>query len=127
MWGIQILNDGVETLGMGDFTYSKIFEAVIPAPGNDTSVYPVTVPGYNDTDCVVVFTPINYLTGAQSGGFSPGAPGYVPVYRSLGGEVLGVVRRVESTYYDPGGAGTWRTFYTTSSASLMEVYRVFGG
>lgn len=127
-YGIEIFDEnGVRTLGMADFTYSKIFEVNIPAPGSDTSPYNVTVPGYSDADCVVVFTPLTYVTGPQSGnGLPPDGAGFVPVYRSAGGNVVSVIRRVLGQYYDPG-SGQFRQIRGFTAASKMEVFRIFGG
>ncbi|KRW62325.1 hypothetical protein [Pseudomonas sp. TTU2014-080ASC] len=124
-FGIEVFDEnGVKTLGMQDFTYTKIFETTIPAPGNNTSVYNVTVPGFSDSNCVVVFTPLVYDQNGQPGYRDNN--GYVPVYKSMGGEVVGVVRRALARYYDASNQ-RWVDYHTETYASLMEVYRVFGG
>lgn len=127
-YGIEIFDEtGVRTLGMGDFTYSKIFEVDIPAPGGDTAPYNVTVPGFTDSECVVVFTPLSYISGAQpDNGLPPDMRGFVPVYRSPGGNVVSVIRRVLGRYLNPG-SGQFVQGYGTTPACKMEVFRIFGG
>lgn len=126
-YGIEIYDgNGTQVMGMQDFTYTKIFETTIPAPGGDTSPYNVTVPGYSNANCMVLFTPLAYLTGAQSGTLPSGGAGFVPVYRSPGGEVVSVIRRALGEYYDPGNQRFVQT-YGTTAACRMEVFRIFGG
>lgn len=126
-YGIEIYDStGVRTLGMGDFTYSKIFETDIPAPGSNTAPYNVTVPGYTDSNCVVVFTPLSYVGEQPDSGLPPSMPGFVPVYRSPGGNVVSVIRRTLGQYYDPGSQ-QFRQTYGITPACKMEVFRIFGG
>lgn len=123
-YGIEIYDEnGVRTLGMQDFTYTKIFEVVIPAPGSDTSVYPVVVPGYDSSNCVVVFKPLTYITGNQPGFLI--SEGFVPVYTELGGETIGVVRRAAARYFDISNQ-RFVSYFTTTSASVMQVYKFAG-
>jgi len=126
-YGIEIYDgSGNRTLGMQDFTYYKIFEVEIPAPGSDTSVYPVTVPGYDPNTCVVIFTPLVYVTGNQPGFLGANGAGFVPVYKDLGGEVVGVVRRALARYYDTTNQ-RFVNYHTITAASLMQVYKFSGG
>lgn len=123
-YGIEIYDStGVRTLGMGDFTYSKIFETDIPA---GSSNYNITVPGYSNADCIVVFTPVNYVTGAQSGSLAgSNGNGFVPLYRSPGGNVVTVVRGPTGQAYDPGSQ-SFRTVTGRVQACRMEVFKIFG-
>ncbi len=123
-YGIEIYNEsGVRVLGMADFTYSKIFETDIPA---GSSNYNITVPGYSDANCIVVFTPIGYVTGEQSGSLGGSGSGFVPLYRSPGGNVVTVMRGPSGQAYDPGNQ-RFRTVYGRVQACRMEVFRIFGG
>lgn len=122
-YGIEIYDEnGVRTLGMADFTYSKIFETDIPA---GSSNYNITVPGYSDANCIVVFTPVSYVTGAQSGSLPTNGSGFVPLYRSPGGEVVTVVRGPSGQAYDPGNQ-RFVTVYGRVQACRMEVFKIFG-
>lgn len=125
-YGIEIYDEnGVRTLGMQDFTYTKIFETTIPAPGASTAVYPVEVPGYDPDTCVVVFKPVTYITGDQPGFLVAGGGGFVPVYRDLGGETIGVIRRASATYFDISNQ-RFESYFTTTAASVMQVYKFAG-
>ncbi len=127
-YGIEIYDEnGVRTLGMADFTYTKIWEQDIPgvSENGSTAPYNVTVPGYDPNTCVVMFTPKAYLTGGQSaGGQLSGGPGFVPVYRNAGGEVISVIRRAMGRYTQ--GSNTV-TVYSYTPACTMKVFRIFGG
>lgn len=124
-YGIEIYDaSGNATLTMQDFTYTQIFETNIPAPGSDTSVYQVVVPGYSASTCIVIFTPLSYVTGDQPGFLLSG--GFVPVYKDLGGNRVGVIRRAPATYYDSSNQ-RYQTYYTTTDASRMQVFRFAGG
>lgn len=106
-YGIEVYNeDGVRVMGMDDFTYTQIYEQNIPAGSTN---FNVTVPGFNNDNCVVMFTPINYATGEQP---IIGDAGFVPVYQAPGGDVVRVVRN---------------TGNSNTAASRMQVFRVFGG
>lgn len=124
-YGIEIFDsDGNRTLGMEDFTYNKIFEVVIPrASESDTSSYIVDVPGFVDSECIIVFTPLTYSQGEQSGGAD--GIGFVPVYYSAGGTLVAVVRRGLANYYDVSNQ-RFVDYYTRSSASVMQVYKYRG-
>lgn len=129
MWGFQILNDGVETLGMGDFTIRKIFEATVPGirgsgAGHINAPYSISVPGYSADQCFVVMTPKVYAQGGQSGNSA-----YVdlktPTYVDLGGESIGIIRYINYSLYQND---RWSTFHTyLSSECTVEVFRVYGG
>lgn len=107
-YGIEIYNEnGVRVMGMDDFTYTQIFETTIPE-GNTN--YNITVPGYSDNDCVVMFTPTSYVTGEQPIVSRPA--GFVPVYQSPGGNIVRVVRNTASS---------------STAAARMQVFRIFGG
>lgn len=124
-YGIEIYNEnGVRVLGMADFTYSKIFETNIPA---GSSNYNITVPGYSDANCIVVFTPVGYVTGAQSGSLAGSAgSGFVPLYRSAGDNVITVIRGPSGQAYDQGNQ-RFVTVYGRVQACRMEVFKIFGG
>lgn len=126
-YGIEIYDENQQQiLGMQDFTYTKIWEEEIPAVGanGSTAPYNVTVPGYNSENCVVVFTPKVYVTGTQPDQQSGGGPGFVPVYRNAGGEVISVIRRVRGRY---SFSGVTYDSYSYTAACVMEVFRIFGG
>lgn len=126
-YGIEIFDSlGTRTLGMNDFTYYKIFETDIPAAGSNTSIYPVVVPGYDSESCVVLFTPLNYIAGEQPGGLLPAnGGGFVPVYKDLGGETVGVVRRSLASYFDDSN-DRFVFYYTVTAPSRMQVYKFSG-
>lgn len=124
-YGIEIYDSsGNRTLGMQDFTYNKIFELYIPAAGSDTSPYVVNVPGFVDSECVVLFTPATYTQGEQPG-FLQGDSGIVPVYYSAGGTLVAVVRRALANYYDSSNQ-RFVDYYTTATPSIMHVYKFRG-
>ncbi len=127
-YGIEIYDEnGVRTLGMADFTYTKIWEEDIPgvAETGPVAPYNVTVPGYDPATCVVMFTPKAYVTGAQDGNETKAGAGCVPVYRNAGGEVVSVIRRARGAYQV--GTNPTVTVYSFTPACTMEVFRIFGG
>jgi hypothetical protein len=129
-FGVQIYDQVmVQTLGMEDFTMRKIFEAEIPAlveySPQDFNSYTrtdslnFTVPGYTASKCFVVITPKQYVQSEQ-GNVWP----FTPYYKDLGGELIGVVRYVQDSWYDTSNRvyrGRWRA--NTPLCSL-EVYEV---
>jgi hypothetical protein len=122
-FGIEVFDaGGNKTLGMEDFTYSLIYQQIIPAPGSNT--LDITVPGFSNENCVVVFTPTVPETGDQP--IDDVAAGFVPVYSSPSAGVVRVHRRTLAWWYD-GSNNRYVDYYTMSAESRMEVYQVFGG
>lgn len=108
-YGIEVYNsDGVKTMGMDDFTYSQIFETTLP---QTSANYNVSVPGYTFANCIVMFSPVNYVTGEQPGYGS--INGFVPGYTSPGDGIVTVLA------YNSSGS--------PCAASRMQVFRIFGG
>lgn len=130
-YGIRVNDaDGLQILGMEDFTLRKIYEAEIPALVESsptdfnsyvrTDTLNFTIPGYNPAKCFVVITPKTYVQTEQ-GNPTP----LTPYYKDLGGETIGVVRYLQDTWYDISNQvyrGRWRA---NTPVCSLEVYEVF--
>lgn len=133
MWGFQLLNNGVETLGMGDFTMRKIHEEVVPAASGpwvrNASInepYLITVPGYVASQCYVVITPKVYSAGEQTAASNVNAL-RTPVYVDMGGEVIGIIRYANERWYDYANQLYRDSYRWCAVESVVEVFRVYGG
>ncbi|MBD9657489.1 hypothetical protein IB239_21895 [Pseudomonas sp. PDM12] len=124
---------GVETLGMGDFTLRKIHEQIVPGASSNwtwnvtiNSPYRITVPGYKPDECIVIISPLSYYGSAQG---SNGAISELrtPVYVDLGGEDIGIIRYCNEDVYDSPN-GRWLVCSRWGAMdSVVEVYKVYGG
>lgn len=127
-----IVNDanGVQILGMEDFTLRKIYETTFPATGVSAwtlgvkSDYDVlSIPGYSASTCFVVITPLTYYTTDQSQAENPM---YTPTYVDLGGETIGIVRYIQDTWYDISNQRFRDRWRWCAIDSIVEVYKYSG-
>lgn len=134
MWGLEMNNaQGVETLGMSDFTLRKIHEQVVPGASSSwvwnasiNSPYRITVPGYKADECVVVISPRSYYGSAQDANIAIGEL-RTPVYVDLGGEDIGIIRYCNEENFDLGNR-VWRPRWRWCAVEcVVEVFRVYGG
>jgi len=134
MWGLEINNaQGVETLGMGDFTLRKIHEQVVPGAASNwvlnatiNAPYRITVPGYKPEECIVMISPRSYYGDAQS---SSGTVSDLrtPVYVDMGGEDIGIIRYCNEEAYDSPNRRWFSRWRWCATDSVVEVFRVYGG
>lgn len=95
VYGVEIRNaSNVQTLGMQDFTISRIGSMEIPSSGGQTTgsgtrsdYITWTIPGYDPANCFVLITPKVYLQDPQSGS---GSYPMLPTYRNLGGSSVAI-------------------------------------
>lgn len=121
---------GVETLGMGDFTLRKIHEEIVPratggGAGHIYAPYKITVPGYRADDCFVFISPRSYYSSSQDG--NSGYDLRTPVYIDMGGEDIGIIRYKNMSNWDPGNR-LWRDVHAYYGVECtVEVFKVYGG
>lgn len=94
IYGVEIRNaSNVQTLGMQDFTISRIGSMELPASGNlygsgtRTDYITWTIPGYDPANCFILITPRVYIQEPQSGW---GSYHMLPTYRNLGGNSVAI-------------------------------------
>lgn len=126
-FGLEIYNEsGVQTLGMGDFTIEKIFQATVPkrtggGSGHLNSPVVFSVPGYNPSTCFVIITPLVYA-GYDQPGYDDNF-GMTPYYTDLGGTSIGIIDYCN--YYLMDFNGNYNPVHTFGGvASQIEVVRV---
>lgn len=122
--------NGVETLGPSDFTLLSLGRFTVPEfIGNGTTgwlsgpTYTFDVPGYNDDDCYVIITPINYVGTPQTG--SPNVNDrFLPTYKWEGGTTIGIYCYVNFFHNTNVGSGNYLPWWNArSAASNIEVVR----
>lgn len=95
LYGVEIRNaSNIQTLGMEDFTISKIGSMEIAGSGGQTQgsgtrtdYITWTIPGYDPANCFILITPKVYIQEPQNGlGFYP----VLPTYRNLGGNSVAI-------------------------------------
>jgi hypothetical protein len=127
-YGMAVFDsNGVQTLGMEDFTIEKLAQMYLPAVrtmgnGIRSDYIVMDVPGYNPATCFVVITPRVYAGYSQPG--RPDSWGYVPTYKDLGGTQIGIftyVNRRRPTGYHDNYVDEW-TEHTVEC--VVEVVRV---
>jgi hypothetical protein len=119
--------NGVQTLGMEDFTIEKLAQMNLPAMRNmgngiRSDYILMDVPGYNPATCFVVITPRVYAGYSQPG--YPDLWGYVPTYKDLGGTQIGIftyVNRRRPTGYHNNYVDEWNEH---TVECVVEVVRV---
>ena len=94
LYGIDIRNaSNVQTLGMQDFTISRIGSMEIPGSdratgtGTRTDYITWTIPGYDPANSFILITPKVYVQEPQSG---RGSYPMLPTYRNLGGNSVAI-------------------------------------
>ncbi|KPY96960.1 hypothetical protein ALP50_200203 [Pseudomonas syringae pv. spinaceae] len=128
VYGVMVRDaNGVQTLGMEDFTIRKLAVMTIPAShtsgkGTRTDYILMDVPGYDPAKCFVMITPKQYASYGQPG--YPDEWGYVPTYKDLGGAKIGIftyVNRRRATGVNNNYSDEW---VEHPVESVVEVVRV---
>lgn len=119
--------NGVQTLGMEDFTLQRLAIMTLPARfsgglGVNTSSILMDVDGYDPATCLVIITPRVYASYPQPG-YSD-SWGMTPTYVDLGGTKIGIVTYVNKL--NPTGEGNNYTasWIERTVESVIEVVRV---
>ncbi|WP_080965381.1 hypothetical protein [Pseudomonas protegens] len=127
-YGLSVFDaNGVNTLGMGDFTIQRLAKMNLPASFSggrghrgDSLVFEVA--GYDPSKCYVIITPTAY-SGGQPG--YPDGWGYLPTYRNLGGEQIGIVTYVNYMSNAGNLSGKYYPMWRSRVAPcVIEVVRV---
>ncbi|KJK19041.1 hypothetical protein UB48_04560 [Pseudomonas sp. 2(2015)] len=117
----------VETLGMSDFTLSKLAQVIIPASnstdqGLRSDYIELDVPGYDPATCFVTIVPRVYAQYEQPGYFD--GWGCVPVYRDLGGTKIAIYTYTNRRFAT-GVGGNYRDEWISAVVeSVVEVVKV---
>ena len=126
-FGIRVSDgNGIETLGMDDFTLQRLAFMSIPASrtngsGTRSDYILMDVDGYDPSTCFVTITPRAYATGGQGEG--QGYWGCMPTYKDLGGTRIGII--TYSNYSVVDGIGdTYNLWNEQVAECVVEVVRV---
>lgn len=129
LYGVRIRNEnGVQTLGMEDFTIHRLATMEIPAAksgGNGTRTDFITwdVPGYDPAKCFLLITP-KYYAGYPQDGKTSGW-GFLPTYRNLGGTQVAIFVYVNRRRQTGVGSDPWRDEWIQNTAHcIVEAVRV---
>lgn len=93
-YGVEVSNaQGIQTLGMQDFTVQKLASMEVPGRSNSGSGIRSDyilwrIPGYDPSKCFLVISPKVYAGYPQNG--QVGAWGVLPTYRNAGGEQVAI-------------------------------------
>jgi len=126
-FGIRVFDgNGVETLGMDDFTIQRL--AILTIPASNTSgagirsdYITLSVDGYDPATCFVTITPKVYSPYPQGQGQV--SWGCVPTYRDLGGSNIAIITYCNK--YTPDYKGDWVFSWNANVVeSVVEVVRV---
>jgi len=119
--------NGVQTLGIEDFTIQKLAQMVLPesrtgGSGTRSDYILMDVPGYNPSTCFVIITPRKYAGYNQPG--RPDLWGYVPTYKDLGGSLIGIftyVNRRRPTGYRDNYVDEWVSHTVECVVEVVKV------
>ena len=118
--------NGVQTLGMEDFTLQRLAIMTLPAKnsagqGVNSSYILMDVAGYDPATCLVLITPKVYASYPQPG--YPDNWGVTPTYIDLGGTKIGIITYVNRR--EPKGDGDFLDRWIERTVeSVVEVVRV---
>lgn len=129
-YGLEVFDSNrVKTLGMEDFTITRLATMTIPKnpsgpgarPAPRTDYILMDVLGYDPATCFVLITPKAYSTGGEP---RPYGWGYIPTYKDLGGTQIAIY--TYANYRDPTGIGNdYITRWVENSVECtVEVVRV---
>lgn len=131
IYGVDIRNaNNVQTLGMQDFTISRIGTMEIPASGNlygsgaRTDYITWTIPGYDPSNCFVLITPKVYLPNPQDG---RGTYPMLPTYRNLGGNSVAIYTYVNRRRPTGVGSNYEDEWVSNSVHCIVEAIRSTNG
>lgn len=131
IYGIDIRNaSNVQTLGMQDFTISRIGSMEIPASGNlygsgtRSDYITWTIPGYDPTNCFLLITPKVYLPDPQDG---RGTYPMLPTYRNLGGSSVAIYTYVNRRRPTGVGSNYQDEWVSNSVSCVVEAIRSTNG
>ena len=126
-FGIRVFDgNGVETLGMDDFTIQRLAIMTIPASrsgglGVRGDYILINVDGYDPATCFVTITPKAYSPYPQGAGQAYW--GCVPTYKDLGGTQIGII--TYGNYFEVDYKGDWIFKWKSEVVeSVVEVVRV---
>jgi hypothetical protein len=125
-FGLNVFDaNGVQTLGMEDFTIQKLAQMVLPATraggqGVNSSYILMDVPGYDPATCFVTITPKVYGPPQSQ----IGQWGVLPTYKDLGGTKIGIITYVN--YRKPTGfQGNYTDLWAANIVEcVIEVVKV---
>lgn len=130
LYGVEINNaNGIQTLGMDDFTIQRLATMEIPATegtrkngrGTRSDYILWNVPGYDPAKCFLLITPKYYAGYPQNGQIS--SWGYLPTYRNLGGTQVALFSYVNRRW--PNGSGGYIDEWIEHTAHcVIEAVRV---
>lgn len=130
IYGVDIRNaNNVQTLGMQDFTISRIGTMEIPASGYlygsgiRTDYITWTIPGYDPANCFVLITPKVYLPDPQDGRSAP----MLPTYRNLGGGSIAIYTYVNRRRPTGVGGNYQDEWVSNSVGCILEAIRSTNG
>ena len=131
IYGVDIRNaNNVQTLGMQDFTISRIGSMEIPASGNlygsgtRSDYITWTIPGYDPSNCFVLITPKVYLPDPQDG---RGTYPMLPTYRNLGGNSVAIYTYVNRRRPTGVGSNYEDEWVSNSVNCIVEAIRSTNG